>query len=163
MEVKQCECDALVLLRRMTSRFGAYIELDGTADHRYPRVIKGIESMYGEMSKHLEDQLKRPEYQGESGEEARTLLSVTGQYMEMNNPVIAFDLLRDGIHQKPAVRQLFLCGEPYSPENESPLSQKVYQVLHKMSSDDGTPEEAEEEFDQLYSGHTCSSGEEEEE
>ena len=163
MDVKQCECDALVLLRRMAGTYSAFIETSGPADYRYARVIKGMSSLYGEMSKHLEDQLNKLEYQGEAGEEARVLLSVTRQYTEMKNPITAMDILRDGLHQKPVVRQLFLCGRPYSPGKEVPLSQDVYELLHLMSSDDGTPEEAEEAFDKLYSEHTCESGEEAEE
>ena len=156
MDVKQCECDALALLRRMAGVYAYQLTAGSRADRNFAIIA-------GEMSSHIESQLKRPEYQGEPGSKTRERLAMAKERLAENSPVMAMEVLRDAIHQNPGVRQLFICGEPHSPANEAPLTQKVYEAIHIMATEDGTPEEAEEAFDKLHSEHTCESGEEEEE
>lgn len=131
MTEKQCECDALNLLRRMTMTYSL------TVDDFEAATTKAAAADVDVFMKHIRQQLGKPEYQDEEALRPikPKLELIEGRIREAEKVkrwMGALDVIKDTIHQDQEFRQMFLCGRPGA---NTPLADQIREVMHVMGEE----------------------------
>ena len=131
MDVKQCECDALVLLRRMAMTYSL------TVDDFQAATTKAAADDVVVFMKHIRQQLGKPEYQDEEALRPMKprLELIEGRIREAEKEqrwMGVLDVIKDTLHKNPEFRQMFLCG---IPGVNTPLADQVREVIHVMGEE----------------------------
>lgn len=154
MPEKECECKALDLLLRMTNAYEVYFE-------NVARGERALERIGDEFLAHLQDEYKDPKYDPRR-EEYNPIMdklsaSVADASVGKTSFLMAVEVLRNTIHDNPAMRQMLTCGPPHTPETETPLTKDVFQGLELLENAD--PSDVRKVFKEVYAGLTCETSE----
>jgi hypothetical protein len=145
---KECQCEAISLLRRMANLLNQWLE-------NMDRAEPGLELLMNDMSKHLDAQMSLPEnskfkeyYKKRLNRIEQSIADASVGKIKFMRPV---DDIRNAIHKEPIIRSIFLCEPAGLPP--SPVESRVRDALEVLEV--GEPLEAKAQFDKIYEELTC--------
>ena len=149
-DTKECQCNALNLLSRMSRLLDTWISSD------MARAEVGLGKLINEMVDHLNARMAEPENEHIRETEKDTLDAINTKIMDANvgkvSNISGSEFIRSAIHEKPLIRGSFLCLRP-NEAAESALNKEVYEALEVLEN--VGPLEAKALFDGISHDLTC--------
>lgn len=148
-DVKTCECDAISLL-----------ELAAAAYEKWLDDMKGAEPLFAtlhdEFISHLDKNIRPMKNKTPFTEKMQELRTKVAEAKAgKRTHVSAMEGIRTTLHQKPAFRQVFVCGPAFNGKNESVISRELLAALEILEN--GEPSDAFKHLKGVESAHSCGS------
>jgi len=151
MKGKACECYGIYLIDSMTQQYARHLARPMMAD-------KPLGNLAGSILNHLEEQFKEGDFKDKQepyhGLFAEMRSSVTKFQYGGDSGLHAMEMVRNRIHKNDELKQLMVCGTPYTDKKSLSETAKVLaQAFDTL--EETTPEEAKAILDKQYEKLSC--------